>query len=331
MTGSPPPPGVYVPVPTFYVGKQAASYDPVAAPLDPETQAAHGLYLARAGIKGLVVLGSTGEAIHLTSAERDAVLAGLRRAFDDAGFPGYPLIAGTAAQNVEETVAQLRGAADAGAQWGLCLAPGYFAAASSQEGVARWFEAVADRSPIPVMIYHYPGVSNNVKVSPATFARLSKHPNIVGCKLSHGDMSHHAQIAASPDIDAAGFATFTGLGQQLLPAMMVGCAGTIDGCAGFFPKTVVELYRRSAALAAGAAQWSADEARTLRRLQCKVSRAEELVVQFGTVGIKEAVSRLRGFGDRDGTRLPLCGGMGDAAWDAWHECFDDLEEEEKRL
>jgi 2-keto-3-deoxy-L-rhamnonate aldolase len=150
---SPPPAGVYVPVPTFFVSKKAANYNATAAPLDLETQAAHSLHLAKSGITGLVLLGSTGEAVHLTNKERFEVLTAVRKAYDNAGFKNYPLIAGTAAQNIEEVVDQLKSAKEAGVQWGLCLVPGYFAGASTQEGIIRWFQAVADQSPIPIMVY----------------------------------------------------------------------------------------------------------------------------------------------------------------------------------
>ncbi|KAI0534977.1 hypothetical protein GGR58DRAFT_480805 [Xylaria digitata] len=323
-----PPPGIYVPVPTFFVGKQAANYNAVATPLDIDAQIAHSLYLARAGIKGLVILGSTGEAVHLTNKERFEVLSGVRQAFEQNGFKDYPILAGTATQNIEETVEQLRSAKEAGSQWGMCLAPGYFAGTSTQEGIIRWFTAVADQSPIPILIYYYPGVSNNVKITPSTFVTLAKHANIVGCKLSHGDVSVHAQIASNPVIDHDQFRTFTGLGQQLLPVVAVGGAGAIDGCAGFFPKTVVRLYELSVKN-----QLSEAEASERRRLQFKVSSIEELVAKFGTVGIKEAISRLRGFGERDGTRLPLHGGIpgGDAEWANWQALADSVQEEEDRL
>lgn len=175
--------------------------------------------------------------------------------------------------------------------------------------------------------YHYPGVSNNVKVVPSTYVTLARHPNIVGCKLSHGDVSCHVQVASNPAIDHAKFATFSGLGQQLLPIVSIGAAGAIDGCAGFFPKTVVELYDLSLK-----DQPSAEETKRRRLLQYKVSAMEELIVQFGTVGIKEAISRLRGFGDRDGTRLPLAGGIpgDDAEWAKWKDAVDAMEEEENR-
>ncbi|CAG8982344.1 hypothetical protein HYALB_00005346 [Hymenoscyphus albidus] len=325
---SPPPAGVYVPVPTFFISKSASNYNATAAPLDLATQSAHSLHLAKSGITGLVVLGSTGEAVHLTNKERFEVLSSIRKTYDENGFPDYPIIAGTAAQNIEEVVDQLKSAKEAGSQWGLCLVPGYFSGASTQEGIIQWFGAVADQSPIPVMVYHYPGVSNNVKVLPSTYATLSQHPNIVGCKLSHGDVSYHAQIACSPKIDHTKFHSFTGLGQQLLPVIALGCAGTIDGSAGFFPKSVVHLYKLSVKDTP-----TPEEVQERRLLQYKVSSVEEIVVKFGTVGIKEAISRLLGMGDREGTRVPLVGGIpgGDQEWENWKEVIGDLEAVEKSL
>lgn len=76
----------------------------------------------------------------------------MRRELERAGFGDYPIIAGTATQGVDETVEQLRQAKEAGAQWGLCLVPGYFATNVGQEGLVEWFTAVADGSPIPVMV-----------------------------------------------------------------------------------------------------------------------------------------------------------------------------------
>ena len=103
-----------------------------------------------------MILGSTGEAVHLTNKERFEVLSACRKAFEDSGFKNYPIIAGTAAQNIEEVVEQLKTAKEAGVQWGLCLVPGYFAAAITQEGIVKWFTAVADQSPIPIMVYISP-------------------------------------------------------------------------------------------------------------------------------------------------------------------------------
>ena len=171
-------------------------------------------------------------------------------------------------------------------------------------------------------------MSNNVKITPKTFEKLAAHPNIVGCKLSHGDVSTGIQIASNPAIDHTHFASFTGLGQQLLPVISVGFAGAIDGSAGFFPKSLVRLYELSRRN-----DLSEVELKERRGLQYKVSSMEEIVVKYGTVGIKEATSRLRGFGKIDGTRLPLFGGIpgGDAEWANWKGVLDEMEKIESSL
>jgi 2-keto-3-deoxy-L-rhamnonate aldolase len=139
-------------VPTFFASKSSSDYEATATPLDVTTQAAHAVFLAKAGIRGLVLLGSTGEAVHLTSSERVELVSGVRKELEKQGFKDYPLLAGTASQSVAETLQHLQEAKEAGAQYGLCLAPGYFAGAVSQEGIAKWFEAIADKSSMPILV-----------------------------------------------------------------------------------------------------------------------------------------------------------------------------------
>ncbi|KAK1046378.1 hypothetical protein LTR33_015080, partial [Friedmanniomyces endolithicus] len=166
---SPPPKGIYVPVPTFFAKEGTSAYDAVTPPLDLETQTEHSLFLVRGGIKGLVILGSTGEAIFLRSEERKELIASQRKALDDAGYKDRPIIAGTATQQIDDTLQLVKESKEAGAEYAMVLGPGYFAPATSQEGIRKWFEAIADRSALPVMIYHYPGVSNNLYIAPSTF------------------------------------------------------------------------------------------------------------------------------------------------------------------
>ncbi|KAA8895825.1 dihydrodipicolinate synthase [Sphaerosporella brunnea] len=326
MAAAAPPHGIWVPVPTFFARKAAADYSPVSPPLDPDTQLSHAVFLANAGVRGLVLLGSTGEAVHVTRAERVALVKHLREGLAAAGFPAFPLMAGTAANSVDETAALLAASKEAGADYGLVLAPSYFAGVTSQEGVVAWFAAVAARSPMPILIYHYPGVSNNLKITPATVRTLAAHPNIVGAKFSHGDISAHCQVALDPAIDHERFALFTGLGQHLFPAVQVGVAGAIDGLAAFYPASMVRLFELASADEMGSKQ--REEA---RRIQWAASRAEELVVGCGVVGIKEAVARVCGFGDADGTRLPLLGGLGDQEWKRWEPVMAEMERVEKAV
>ena len=62
-------------------------------------------------------------------------------------------MAGTATQGIEDTLEQLLISHEAGADWGMVLAPGYFAPVVTQEGLVDWYTAIADRSPMPIMMY----------------------------------------------------------------------------------------------------------------------------------------------------------------------------------
>ena len=165
-------------------------------------------------------------------------------------------------------------------------------------------------------------MSNNLAIPPSTFAALAQHPNIVGCKLSHGNLSHTAQIAAHPSISPKHFATFTGLGQQLLPVLSVGGAGAIDGLAGMFPRGVVRLCEMYV---------SGDEGKReeMRKLQYKISAAEEIVVNLGVPGIKEGVRKALGMGVEGAIRLPHVGTPGDAEWKKFEEAFEEMAALEK--
>ena len=149
---APPPAGIYVPVPTFFSGKSSPSFDAAVPAVDITTQSAHAVYLAKSGIRGLVIFGSTGEAVHVHPRNRKEVLRGVRDALDKEGFKDYPIIAGTATHSIEETVEQLADAKESGSQWGMVLVPGFNAGVTPQEGIVRWFTAVADRSPIPILV-----------------------------------------------------------------------------------------------------------------------------------------------------------------------------------
>jgi 2-keto-3-deoxy-L-rhamnonate aldolase len=148
MTSSPPT-GVFVPVPTFFKPASASS---LQAAVDVETQIQHSVFLAKNGVRGLVLLGSTGEAIHMSRQERIDVVSGVRKGLDDAGFPDYPIMAGTLINSIDETLEWLEDFKKAGAQWGLVLAPGYFGAAANQENIREWYTVVADKSPLPILM-----------------------------------------------------------------------------------------------------------------------------------------------------------------------------------
>lgn len=98
------------------------------------------------------MMGSTGEAVHMSRTERSTLVSEVRRGLDEAGFKEYPIMAGVLVNSVDETLEWLRDAHAAGAQWGLVLAPGYFGAAASQENLVAWYTLVADKSPLPILM-----------------------------------------------------------------------------------------------------------------------------------------------------------------------------------
>jgi len=181
MSHNIPPTGVFVPVPTFF--KPVTANSTTQAAVDIPTQVQHSVFLARNGIRGLVLLGSTGEAIHLNRRERIDLVAGVRAGLDDAGFKDYPIMAGVLTNSVDDAVEWCEDYAKAGAQWGLVLVPGYFGGAGNQANIIEWYGVVAERSPVPILVYNYPGVTNGVLVEPETYKTLAHNPKIVGCKM----------------------------------------------------------------------------------------------------------------------------------------------------
>ena len=155
-------------------------------------------------------------------------------------------------------------------------------------------------------------------------ARLAKHWNIVGCKLSHGNLSHLALIASNPEVTQASFATFTGMGQLLLPVLSIGGAGAIDGLAGIFPRTVVKLFDEFEKATPG-------EEEELKHFQYRISAAEEVIVKWGVPGIKAGIARVLGLGNADGMRLPMRGGMPESAWPEFETAFKKISDIELAL
>ncbi|OAL51701.1 dihydrodipicolinate synthetase [Pyrenochaeta sp. DS3sAY3a] len=307
MSAAIPPTGVYVPSPTFF---KSASSSPGSEPaVDVDTQTEHTIFLAKSGVRGVVLLSSTGEAVHLTQTERFDLVAGVRKSLDAAGFPNYPIMAGVLTNGIQETLEWLANYARAGAQWGLVLAPGYFGKAASQDNIKAWYLEVAEKSPVPILIYNYPGVTNQLIVDPDTYAELAQHRNIVGCKMSHGDVSLHVQVSTDPSIDHSKFRVYSGFAQQLGPIVLFGAAGVIDGLSAFYPKTVVRLQELSEKQPMD--QNTLDE---IQRLQYAVSRAQNYIIRTGIIGIREGIIRIIGMGALEGGRLPLRGRLDEGAW-----------------
>lgn len=141
-------------------------------------------------VAGLVVLGSTGEVILLSDEERREVL----RAARQASAPHKVLIAGTGAESALETLRQTEYAAELGYDAALVRTPHFYRPQMQPENLLAFYRAVADRSPVPVLIYSVP-VFTKYDMPAELVIELAEHPNIIGIKESGGDATKIRQIA----------------------------------------------------------------------------------------------------------------------------------------
>jgi dihydrodipicolinate synthase/N-acetylneuraminate lyase len=234
-------------------------------------------------VVGLVTQGSNGEAVHLDRDERKAITAATRRAVDAAGYPSMPVIAGCGAASTRETVQLCQDAAASGADAVLVLPPSYYKALVNTDAMYAHFRTVADASPVPVLIYNFPGGSSGLDLNSDDILALSKHPNIIGCKLTCGNTGKLARVAAAAK---PGFLTFGGSADFTLQTLVAGGAGIIGGVANLIPRSsvrVMELYRSG----------RVEEA---QRAQAVVARADWAAIHGGFVAVKSALQSYRGYG-----------------------------------
>jgi 4-hydroxy-2-oxoglutarate aldolase len=138
---------------------------------------------SRTPVAGIVVLGSTGEAILLSDQERRDVLKVAR----DAAGPNKVLVAGTGIESAVETLRLTEYAAELGYDVAMVRTPHYYKKQMASANILAFYRTVADRSPLPVIIYNFPQATGYDM--PAEIAcELAEHPNLIGIKESSGDV-----------------------------------------------------------------------------------------------------------------------------------------------
>ncbi|KAF4158590.1 hypothetical protein CNMCM6936_004881 [Aspergillus lentulus] len=183
-------PGVYAPTMTFF--------NPDTEDLDVPTIRRHAVRLAKAGLVGLVTMGSNGEAVHLTREERKTVIRETRSALVEAGFANVPVIAGASENSIRGTIELCKECADAGAEYVLIVPPSYYRyAVGNDETLYEYFTAVADGSPLPIILYNYPGAVAGIDMDSDLIIRISQHPNIVGTKFTCANTGKLTRVAGT--------------------------------------------------------------------------------------------------------------------------------------
>jgi 4-hydroxy-tetrahydrodipicolinate synthase len=191
------------------------------------------------GTHGISVGGSTGEPTTQTVAERIAVIAAAAAAVGDR----VPFLPGTGAARFAETVELTAAAERLGADAALIVTPPY--ARPTQEGLYRWYAALAEQFPdLPLIVYNVP-IRAAVDIAPATVGRLARaYDNIVGIKETTRDFEHVSYV-----LDECGrdFLAYSGIELLCYPMLAIGGAGHLSCVANFAPRPVAELYDAFAA------------------------------------------------------------------------------------
>ena len=235
---------------------------------------------------GFVVGGSNGEFPLLSEEERVDVVRQVRR----RAAPGRLVIAGSGRESTAATISLGEAMADVGADAVIVVPPFYYKARMTAAALTAHYTAVADHSPVPVVIYNVPA-HTGLDLPAEVVIELSHHPNIVGIKESGGDVVKLARMAAE---SAAGFQVLAGSAGFFLPALAVGAVGAVAALANIAAGELNDLLLR----------FRAGDVEGARQIQARLVDANAAVTsRFGVPGLKCAMDLTGRYGGPP--RLPL--------------------------
>jgi 4-hydroxy-2-oxoglutarate aldolase len=263
------------------------------------------------GISGYVMLGSTGERVHLDEREYLEVIAAARGEVA-TGKDGLAFIVGAGQQSTHGTINEIkRVAAAVNVDAFLVITPHFYRPSITQEALIEHYQSVADKSSVPVILYSMPALTG-IRIEPETAARLSEHENIIGIKDSSADLDG---LKATIKVARKDFAVLTGNGTVLYEALHAGACGGILAVGCIAPTLCMAISR---AVKSGETELAA-------RLQSKLTPlAAAVTTRFGIGGLKAALE-MKGYVG-GAVRAPLRA-PDDEARAEIRGCLDEAEKE----
>lgn len=260
----------------------AGLYVPVTTPFDPVTGDAAPVSLRDnlrrwldQPIDGFLLFGSTGEGALLDEDEKIQLLEYAR----DVVPPVRGLLAGAGADSTRAAIRLAKRFADAGADAVLVHAPTYYGPVLSAAAVRDHFTALADASPVPVLLYYMPKYVH-VDLDPGLVGELTRHPNVAGIKDSSGDLKRFADYTEACD---EGVRLFVGNGTLLYSALELGAVGGILAAGLLAAQDYGALIKHSR-------EGRSQEAGRLQEKLSPVHR--DIVAKAGIAGVKVAMDML---------------------------------------
>jgi 4-hydroxy-tetrahydrodipicolinate synthase len=187
----------------------------------------------REGIDFLVPCGTTGETPTLEHGEYTAII----RLVVEEAAKKVPVIAGVGGNNTRKVAALAEEVSGLGVQGILSVAPYYNK--PTQEGLYQHFEAIADSTDLPIIVYNVPGRTSS-NIEPTTAARLAKITNIVAIKEASGSITQQMETLAAVGPD---FGVLSGDDAFTFPLMALGGAGVISVISNEIPGPMTRLAR----------------------------------------------------------------------------------------
>ncbi|CAF1012519.1 unnamed protein product [Adineta ricciae] len=284
MTSVALPPGIYVPIPTFFLDTPADEQ-----PVDVDTVARHVQFLCSAGVHGVVCMGSTGEAVHLNEDERQLVIRTARKAIDESSSKAK-LIAGCSHESVRGTLHLIKQAAEAGAEYAMVLPPSYFLSwtVNRSDVLVSFYTKVADKAVIPVVIYNFPGVTQQMDTPQETIVKLASHPNIVGMKCTDGNVGKAGYVCEHTD--SKQFTLMSGSADSFVPFLTIGAQGCVPGFANVAPRVLVHLFNLYR-------NHSQDKWEEIQRIQRRIIGPDHTLFRLnGISAVKAIMQKVLGYG-----------------------------------
>ncbi len=263
MTSPKIPSGVFAPVATTFTDQDELDLDAFQSNME---------FYAQSPLDGVVFLGSNGEFALLDTKEKLRLIeAGV------ATNNGRKLVlAGTGAESTRATIALTKEAATLGIDYALIVTPHYYKPAYDQKAVLAHYRAIADASPVPILIYVMTAYTG-VDLPGPVIAELSAHPNIAGIKDSAGNAPKVAEMIESA---APGFAVLAGSASFLYPALCLGATGGIVALGNVAPGLCKEI----------ACKFEAGDHESARKLQLLAIAPNAAVTsRYGIPGLKVAL------------------------------------------
>jgi 4-hydroxy-2-oxoglutarate aldolase len=262
-------------------------FDPVTGDVDLVGFRANVRSFLAHPVRGIVVGGSTGEAVLLDEDERMVLLQGARDLVPDDRL----VVAGTGAESTRTTIRRCEESAGMGADAVLVQPPAFYRGAMTDAALLEHYRAVAAASPIPVILYQVPLRMSTLEFSSSLVADLAKIANVVGIKDSRGSLELVAEwVDRTPDT----FQVLVGSGAILYGGLEVGAVGGVLAVANLAPGPASAIH---------AAHRAGDSAEAGRMQELVAPVHVEIVAGMGVPGVKAGLDLL---GLRGGDpRLPL--------------------------